>query len=339
MVCRPRDICSAAFANDLQRLRLLLLTSAPGGLENNEEDDLSDEDEAAIDADPELVRLHAQYNLTRGDEEEEADDVEEFGEEGEAELDEEEAEAQEADFDVCRRFVRRELRARAIAALVNQPGTLQIGTNLANIRSYGVLFSATEANDCEAENRLPLHVEWKPSLRSPFAAYPLHWAVLGKAHEAIAFLIEHGADTERVVGAPGDSLYRPEKVEEAMAAAQIGGLNPTAAGSTSEAAAATEDPRSLSTFPVGLTALAIAKANKFEVCANIIETAVAAQAASLQQLEAEKQRLEGQLEQRKARKEKRRLAREQRSAAREEAEAKDGEDEEDEGDYEEDEED
>ncbi|CCW64438.1 unnamed protein product [Phytomonas sp. EM1] len=311
MVYRAKDICSAAFYNDVQRLRLLATQGVPGGVIDNEEDPLEDAEEEAIDANPEMVNLLAQYELGAA-----SDDDYEGGKNDAAQVDDDvdDEELQQADLALFRRIVRREIREAALARNLNTPGLLQVGTNPVEITPHGVFFSIREdpqggsgeaggpsqgesSRDTGEEAVIPLRVSWKPSKRSPLRASPLHWAVLGRSHEAIRLLIELGADARQEihqdVGFTPDLLPSPTMNHTA----ERGGC------------------------PIrGLTPEELAIANRSDATLKVLRAAVATRSQILERRSEEKQNIEGRLEQRKARREKERLSREQRRMQEEEFE-------------------
>lgn len=443
-VPRPRDICSAAFLDDTQRLHFLATEGVPGGYEDDEEGDLEEEEEAAIDADEELVRLKKLYipnpdeeeeqQANRDGEDDDMDDDDEYDDDGYSQEAEEEREVKLEQF---RKLIRRKLRRRAIAKKLNVLGFIKTGLSAVEMKEYGLMFRSKErvapdrledavnalheaaavaaarpmdsissrshhhhhrrlsvsqagmsqtgrtgstrgtgvspsnsvhsvtgqpssssmtsqtpahvstspkppssrgtllppitatgsrlggyaptrlgagisgatnttANTASAtpaavDDTLTLHpstvlnpihtvcfpetarltVHWKPSKRSRFPAYPLHWAVMGRSHGALRFLLLHGADPELVVeGAAG-------------------------AGA----------------FPAGLTARHIAVANGLHDTLRIMQETLQEYQKILRQEEEDKQRIESELEQIKAIKERRKMEREQRAIARREAAA------------------
>lgn len=374
MVYRPRDICSAAFFNDLPRLRLLLHQDAPGGLEyrfnlerflahvnananananangangvppptsappaydgvedeEEEETEFDNDLEAALEADTELERLRKLYTLEEEDIDD--DDAAAAAEEAEAgtggseedglydpDVVEAEMTAQEADFARFKRLLRHQAREKALAATLHKHGLLVSGDSPAELQSYGVMFTSRELSseqrqrqghgaEEEAEVEVeeektshvtPLAVRWLPSRVSPYVAGPLHWAALGRAHDAIRFLVANGVDAADEVGLGEER----RKYGEGCGAF---------------------------VFPPGLTAERLASMNESAETVRVLRAAVADREEYLRSLERAKQQVEGSLEQRKARQEKRRLGREQRRVAREERNAA-AEEEEDDG--------
>ncbi|CCW69035.1 unnamed protein product [Phytomonas sp. Hart1] len=289
MVYRPHDICSAAFLNDTQRVRLLATREAPGGVIDNDEDPLEDAEEEAIDADPEMLSLLAQYELGDVSEEDE-----EGGDHAGAEDD---VERQHADLALFRRIVRRQRREAALARAVDPPGLLQVGPNPVALTSHGLFFRCAEsqAGDREGppqadndgiarttgETALPLRVSWRPSKRSPIRASPLHWAVLGRAHAAIRLLVELGADARQEI-----------RHDVGYGGGAVSGIAPEA----------------------------LAIANHSRETLKVLREAVTARNLLLERRSEEKQSIECRLEQRKARREKERLSREQRRTQEEELE-------------------
>lgn len=480
---RPRDLFTAAFYDDIQRLHFLATEGVPGGYTDDEELELEEEEELAIDADEELVRLKQLYLPP---EDEEQDEREELSDE-EDDLDydpEEEEQERETKLEMFRKLVRRKIRRAAIAKRVNVSGFIQCGLSVVDRKPYGVLFRAKEcpsgsqmaavleavrlkcaegvaqdsngnfpskgefnlqrymlrhvplrsgarqgrgflrssslssyqsstaeihvnreernssvsspngdflppikstpsrsvngrpvprsvvvlSNDLTGDVPLlsplhivdppeivvepelltetseplqrvpsiqddvltgsfasnewlvecrpvPLRVHWKPSKRSPFPAYPLHWAVMGRSHRAIRFLVANGADAELTISVPfalnangpvAAPLKPPqegaEKVEEVAS-------SPSASLSAGASA----------TFPSGLTAHHIAMSNGLFETAQVLEEAIRQKTEILQKEKEEKQKIESELEKMKAAKERRKMEREQRIIAKREA--------------------
>lgn len=98
------------------------------------------------------------------------------------------------------RSARRAANATEIAKRLS--ATRRIVTRLSpvNVQEYGVFITATEVYD-EDTSSFQLVPKVKASRRSTFEGAPLHWAVLGREHAAITFLIMQGANVEqRIAG-------------------------------------------------------------------------------------------------------------------------------------------
>lgn len=156
---RPRDLWSAAFFDDVQRLRVLATEGVPGGYEDNEDEvELEEHEEAAIDADAELVRLRKMYLPSLDPDEQGGEEGRMFDEGEEEEEDEaqaaaaeEEEEAREAHIEHFRKLIRRKLRRKAIAEKLNTVGLMKSGLTRANLQTYGLMFRSKE---CVPEGRL-----------------------------------------------------------------------------------------------------------------------------------------------------------------------------------------
>lgn len=154
---RPRDICSAAFFEDMKRLRVLATEGVPGGYHDEEGDEeegveLEEHEEAAIDADAELVRLrklylpsHSHDDLGNGESQlfDDDEDGEEDSQEAAAAAEEEE-EARDAHIEHFRKLIRKKLRRKAIAEKLNTPGRIMSGLTKASLQEYGVMFRSKE---------------------------------------------------------------------------------------------------------------------------------------------------------------------------------------------------
>ncbi|ORC90446.1 uncharacterized protein TM35_000082440 [Trypanosoma theileri] len=148
---RSRDICTAAYYDDVERIKQIVHASIQGGDEEEEEE-------------------------------------QDLG----AESDEEEME-EERDF--LRRLEKLEKRREMIAALLSTTGLLK---TLETGEQYGFLFRVEEQ---EKDGSLQPH--FKVSRRSQYAAAPLHWAVLGRSHHAVEYLVRNGVDIlQEVPGFP-----------------------------------------------------------------------------------------------------------------------------------------
>lgn len=155
---RPRDLFSAAFLDDVKRLRVLATEGVPGGFEDDEEEELEEQEELTIDTDEELVRLKKLY-LPRTAEDPLEEDNEQgqlYGDEEEEDDDEnqeaaaEEEEAREAHLEHFRKLIRRKLRRKAIAEKLNTLGRIKSGLSRANLQEYGLMFRSKE---CVPESR------------------------------------------------------------------------------------------------------------------------------------------------------------------------------------------
>ncbi|KAH9578166.1 hypothetical protein LSM04_006705 [Trypanosoma melophagium] len=138
---RSRDICTAAFYDDVERIKQIVHASIQGGDEEEEEEqDLAAEDEDEMEEE----RLF------------------------------------------LRRLEKLEKRREMIAALLTTPGLLH---TLETGEQYGFLFRVEEREKVGG-----LQQQFKVSRRSQYMAAPLHWAVLGRSHHAVEFLIKSGVD-------------------------------------------------------------------------------------------------------------------------------------------------
>jgi flagellar biosynthesis GTPase FlhF len=92
-------------------------------------------------------------------------------------------------------------RATNVAEITKRLSTTRrIVTRLSpvNIQEYGMFLTATETYN-EALGTFELHCRVKSSKRSHYDAAPLHWAVLGREHAAVTFLIMQGAKVDQVI--------------------------------------------------------------------------------------------------------------------------------------------
>ena len=86
------------------------------------------------------------------------------------------------------RAAKRKENADELKKRLQTNGPLVTRLSLVNIQKYGFGVAIEETD-------LKLKVKFKPSKHCEDAASPLHWAVLGKEHEAIEYLVMEGADT------------------------------------------------------------------------------------------------------------------------------------------------
>lgn len=101
----------------------------------------------------------------------------------------EEAEAAAADRAEARKQNALELKKRLSSANC-------IVTRLSPVNTQHFGFGVKVREEGES---LKLKTAFKPSKKSSFSATPLHWAVLGREHEAVEYLILQGADVDQVV--------------------------------------------------------------------------------------------------------------------------------------------
>nr|CCC94118.1 conserved hypothetical protein [Trypanosoma congolense IL3000] len=142
---RPRDLCTAAYYDDVERMK-------------------------------QLVYSHIQ---------EEEEEVSEGSEEGTEE---------DVDMDMInslREMRRVEKHREKVAQLLQSVGPLQVEETK---EQYGFSFRATET---ASDNSLK--IEFKLSKKSKYPAAPLHWAVLGRSHEAVRYLVKRGVDVQQQV--------------------------------------------------------------------------------------------------------------------------------------------
>lgn len=258
MSTRPRDICTAAFYDDLERVRQLVVaagvytgrwqppchintspavregidadlmadgaavsddgpSSRRANVSSHEADTILSEEEAeelteliseeemtALMAHPELQRVTQAYALEPADDENNDSELLDEEEEEAAEAD---RQAQQHDLLIYRCMLAEQRHRESVAQRLQQHGFVQVSTTPpVDLTPYGILFSCREkavpsssawAPGEEVESSAtatPLQVRWQPSKRSRYAGTPLHWAVLGRAHAMVKFLVEHGAD-------------------------------------------------------------------------------------------------------------------------------------------------
>lgn len=328
---RPRDICTAAFFGDIGRLQQLAKEQALGHrwyieppidgdeaqqqqdsalLDDDAEADFTEEEVALIDADPQLKRIMEAYGpspdaASEGQEPEDLDD--EAAEEEEAEQ-----LAQEAAIAAYRRLVRRRLHRDSIGRCFSTHGLITVGpAPPVDAQPYGMLCSC---RDILTDRQMPstdaspddnhgaataLQLRWQPSKRSCFAGTPLHWAVVGRAADAVRFLVEHGADLSA-----GLQLVSSPSVTD-PADSTLGCMDDAAQAVLKKSMAA-------------VTAETVAVANASHATLYLLRTASLVYAAAVQADEVASSRLENEMEQRKQRRSNRA---EERVRRREEEEA------------------
>ncbi|CAM36859.1 conserved hypothetical protein [Leishmania braziliensis MHOM/BR/75/M2904] len=181
------------------------------------EDVLGGEEMAKLTAHPALHAIVKAYSLDEQANGGAAEDGEDASKEGGADayyqdddaalLDEDAEEAAEADREaqqrdilLYKRLLAHQLHCGSIAQHIQQHGLLRMSTTPpVDMTMYGILFSCREVPPASgaaehSESSVSLQVRWQPSKRSRYAGTPLHWAVLARAHDAVRFLVEHGAD-------------------------------------------------------------------------------------------------------------------------------------------------
>ena len=146
---RPNDLCTAAYYNDIPKIKELLTVP-----------EVEEEPPLAEDFDP-------------------ADPVEE-------DEDAKEAEAE--------RSTQRAANDLHIKTLLSSTNVLVTRLSPVNIKKFG-LFLRIEDRSTKTEKQVKSTFKCSP--HSTYAASPLHWAALGRSHEAIEYLILKGADTEQ----------------------------------------------------------------------------------------------------------------------------------------------
>ncbi|KPI84140.1 hypothetical protein ABL78_6814 [Leptomonas seymouri] len=272
---------------------------------------ISEDEMVALAAHPELQRVMQAYALDVAAAEDEEDAANDDNGDGGAEgndnelLDEDEEEAAEADrlaqqhdFLIYRCLLAEQRHRESIAQRLQQHGLLQTSTTPpVNMVSYGILFScraqsispprSEELNEDPADGTsdapaapgasISLQVRWQPSKRSRYGGTPLHWAVLSRAHAAVKFLVEHGAD-------------------ETLGLQEIGNASGAAAAESGcdSAAAATK-------VLCQLTPAVMAIANESLPTLEVLETALAARAADQENRKAFYAALENRMQRRKER--------------------------------------
>ena len=83
---------------------------------------------------------------------------------------------------------RREFNAELFRRL-SQNGTTVTRLSVVNTTEYGLGTTLTEKG-------LKVSVQFKPSAADKYAASPLHWAVLGREHDVVRYLVEQGANVD-----------------------------------------------------------------------------------------------------------------------------------------------
>lgn len=152
---RPNDMCTASYYDDVAKLKELLTVP-----------EVEDEPPLAEEFDP-----AEQPNPDDPDAEEGA---------GGRDPQEEEEERERAE--------QREKNVETIKGLLAREDVLTTRLSPVNIAKYG-LHLFVEEKDYVCTSR------FRTSAKSTIAASPLHWAVLGRAHKAVAFLVSKGADS------------------------------------------------------------------------------------------------------------------------------------------------
>lgn len=107
----------------------------------------------------------------------------------------EEAEAAAAD-----RAAARANNAATLKRLLSTPNRIVTRLSPVNVKHFG-FYMAVEERDTKCA------VRFKASQNSDIAAPPLHWAVLGREHDAAEFLISLGADVNQLNATLGISVY------------------------------------------------------------------------------------------------------------------------------------
>lgn len=98
-------------------------------------------------------------------------------------------EAEEAAKD---RAARRKANADELARRLAQTGRIVTRLSPVHVKHYGFGVLVTEKN-------MECAVKFKPSAKSQAVATALHWAVLGREHEIVKYLLEMGADVQAEV--------------------------------------------------------------------------------------------------------------------------------------------
>ncbi|RNF03587.1 hypothetical protein TraAM80_05747 [Trypanosoma rangeli] len=145
---RSRDLCSAAFYDDVQRMKQLIRASLLSEDEEDEETAIyNDEDE---EVEEEQLSIH--------------------------------------------RLERIRKRRAAVASLLGKPGLLRV---IETGEEFGFMFRVVEV--CENDGGCGLKTQFKLTRRSRYPAMPLHWAVIGRSHRAVEFLVSSGVDVDQEV--------------------------------------------------------------------------------------------------------------------------------------------
>ncbi|KAF8291585.1 hypothetical protein TcYC6_0124260 [Trypanosoma cruzi] len=143
---RPRDLCTAAFYDDVQRIQQLIRAALSGEEEEEEEEIVDNADEEDVDEEEQLS---------------------------------------------IRRLERAQKRRATVASLLGKPGLLRV---VETGEEYGFMFRVEETYDSEGARRLK--PKFKLTRKSRYPAMPLHWAVLGRSHRAVEFLVKNGVDVQ-----------------------------------------------------------------------------------------------------------------------------------------------
>ncbi|CAD2222495.1 hypothetical protein ADEAN_001003900 [Angomonas deanei] len=177
MKYRSKDVLSAAFEGDLPRLKLLAQSAAPGGL--MDDDEWTEDHEAEVDnfvrhASPSLQALE---NRGEQEEEEEVSDADEV----------------DQDKETLRNIAHKIIRRTAISKILNQQGKIQLGNSPVALKTYGISVTVKEKlqEDGTLGEGAVFDISWKPCERGPFLGNALHWAVLGRSHSCLAYLVLH----------------------------------------------------------------------------------------------------------------------------------------------------
>lgn len=281
MKYRAKTLCAAAFEDDVSRLRLLSLASAPGGLADDE--DWTEEHEAAVQS-----LMHELCPTLMKDP---------GGGEGGEEEDVSDPEPEEEEKEKLKAIAHARLRRQAVGAMLAAPDLLPSGTSPVTLTNYGISLSvredaAQETSEEAAIGEVRVTYYWKPCQHSTYAATPLHWAVLARAHAAVRFLVLHEAPCDATV------CWR-EKTE-----------------------------KDVFQLPDDVTPAAVAAANRSPATLRVLEAAIAERDAVYQKEEESIVDINGSVEQRHGRRERRRLEAEQaQDAAQAEEEEEQGDNE------------
>ena len=90
------------------------------------------------------------------------------------------------------RAAKRQANEVELLRRVNQPDLITVRKTPVDLKRYGFGLKVRETDDASRMATL----QFKPSSKYMHKAPPLHWAVLGKEHAAVALLVENGADIE-----------------------------------------------------------------------------------------------------------------------------------------------
>lgn len=102
------------------------------------------------------------------------------------------------------RAARREANEKEIQKRLSTTRRIVTRLSAVNTQEYGFFLSATELLTPDGD--FQLRSRYKASRRSTIAAAPLHWAVLGREHAAVEFLVMNGADAEQIIPELGISV-------------------------------------------------------------------------------------------------------------------------------------